>query len=530
MLDFPRWKIWAIALTVLAGFVFAAPNFLSEEQAASLPGWAPSRQLNLGLDLRGGSHILLEADAADVRKARIETLEDIVRAELRQANGGAIGYMDLSTRGGQISFTVRNPGDIDRAMEAMRGVSRPVGQLSAQRDLDVSLMDGNRVVVRPTEAGVAAETDAAMGQAVEVIRRRIDEMGTREPNIIRQGATRIVVQVPGLQDPEALKALLGKTAKLEFKLVDVDADPAEAAQGRAPAGSQVLPNADGGVLVVKRRALITGDQLIDSQPTFQDGQAVVSFRFDSVGGKRFARATQENVGKPFAIVLDGQVISSPRINEPILGGSGIISGNFTTASANELSILLRSGKLPVALQVIEERTVGPDLGADSIRAGAIASVLATLLVAVFMVMTYGRFGFYSVFALIVNAVLIFGVMSLLGATLTLPGIAGFVLTIGAAVDANVLINERIREELRKGRAVVQSVETGFIEASRTIFDANVTNVIAAAIMFWLGSGPIKGFAIVLMIGIVTSVFTAVTVTRLMVMLWLRRTRPQTLVL
>lgn len=530
MLDFPPWKIWAIALTVLAGIVFAAPNFLSEEQAASLPSWAPSKQLNLGLDLRGGSHILLEADAADVRKARIETLEEIVRTELRQADGGAIGYMDLSTRGGEISFTVRNPADMDRAVETMRGISRPVGQLSAQRDLDVSLMDGNRIVVRPTDSGLAAETDAAMGQAVEVIRRRIDEMGTREPTIVRQGATRIVVQVPGLQNPDALKALLGKTAKLEFKLVDTDADLAQAAEGRAPAGSQVLPNADGGVLVVKRRALITGDQLIDSQPTFQDGQAVVSFRFDSVGGKRFARATQENVGKPFAIVLDGQVISSPRINEPILGGSGVISGNFTTQSANELAILLRSGKLPVALKVIEERTVGPDLGADSIQAGAIASALATLFVAIFMVITYGRFGLYSVVALVLNAVLIFGFMSLIGATLTLPGIAGFVLTIGAAVDANVLINERIREELRKNRPIIQSIETGYTEASRTIFDANVTNVIAAVIMFWMGSGPIKGFAVVLMIGIVTSVFTAVTVTRLLVSFWLRRSRPQALVL
>jgi preprotein translocase subunit SecD len=531
MLDFPRWKIWVIALTILAGLIFAAPNFLSEEQAASLPRGVPSQQLNLGLDLRGGSHILLEADPADVRKGRLEVLEEIVRAELRAADGGAIPYLDLSTRDSAISFTVRNPGDVDRAVETMRAASRPVGQLSAQRDIDVSVMDGNRVVVRPTAAGLAAETDAAMAQAVEVIRRRIDELGTREPTIIRQGDTRIVVQVPGLQNPDALKALLGKTAKLEFKLVDVDADPALAAQGRAPPGSQVVPMADGtGPIVVKRRALISGDQLVDSQPSFQEGLPVVSFRFDSVGGKRFAKATQENVGKPFAIILDGKVISAPRINEPILGGSGIIQGNFTTESANELAILLRSGKLPVELTVIEERTVGPDLGADSIRAGAIASVLATMFVAIFMIMTYGRFGIYAVLALFLNALLIFATMSALGATLTLPGIAGFVLTIGAAVDANVLINERIREELRKGRAVVASIETGYKEASRTIFDANVTNVIAAVIMFWFGSGPIKGFAIVLTIGIITSVFTAVTVTRLMVSLWLRRARPQALVL
>ncbi len=530
MLDFPRWKIWAITLTILAGTIFALPNLLSERQLAELPDWLPRQQLNLGLDLRGGSHILLEADPADIAKARLETLEEVVRTELRQADGGAIGFRDLSTREGAISFTVRDTADIDRAVETMRAMSRPVGQLTAQRDLDVSVMDGTRVVVRPTAAGIAAETDAAMVQAVEVIRRRIDELGTREPTIIRQGDTRIVVQVPGLQDPDALKALIGKTARLEFRLVNLEADPAMVAEGRAPPGSQILPNADGGVIVVQRRALITGDQLVDSQPTFQDGMPVVSFRFDSVGGRRFAKATQENVGRPFAIVLDGQVISAPRINEPILGGSGIISGNFTTQSANELAILLRSGKLPVALKVIEERTVGPDLGADSIRAGAIASALATLLVAAYMIVTYGRFGIYSVAALVLNAVIIMGVMSVLGATLTLPGIAGFVLTIGAAVDANVLINEHIREELRKGRAIIGSIETGYREASRTIFDANVTNTIAAVIMFWFGSGPIKGFAVVLTIGIVTSVFTAVTVTRLMVSFWVRRSRPQTLVL
>lgn len=530
MLDFPPWKIWGIALVLLAGTLFALPNLLSEERAAELPGWVPNQQLNLGLDLRGGSHILLEADPAEVRRTRLETLEDIVRTELRQADGGPIRHADLGVRDGAVSFTVRETADLDRAVETMRRISRPVSQLSAQRDIDVSVVDGNRVVLRPTSAGIAAETDAAMGQAVEVIRRRVDELGTREPTIIRQGDTRIVVQVPGLQDPDQLKALIGKTARLEFKLVDVEADPVAAAQGRAPPGRQIVPNAEGGVLVVERRAMITGDQLVDSQPTFQDGLPVVSFRFDSVGGRRFAKATQENVGRPFAIILDGQVISAPRINEPILGGSGIISGNFTTESANELAILLRSGKLPVELKVIEERTVGPDLGADSIRAGAIASALAVVLVAAFMIATYGRFGVYSVVALVLNAILLVGIMSGLGATLTLPGIAGFVLTMGAAVDANVLINERIREELRRGRGIVQSIETGYKAAQGTIFDANITNVIAAVIMFWFGSGPIKGFAVVLTIGIVTSVFTAVTVTRLMVSLWLRRARPQALAL
>ncbi|MFA7440324.1 MAG: protein translocase subunit SecD [Sphingomonadaceae bacterium] len=530
MLDFPPWKIWLVALTLLTGLVFSIPNFFSEQEVGAWPSFVPSRQINLGLDLRGGSHILIEASEEDIRKTRLEVLDESIRSELRQADGGAIGFTDMGVRDGAISFTVRNPADTDRAVETMRRMSRPIGQLSAQRDLDVSVVDGNRVVVRPTDAGLKAETDLAMGQAVDVIRRRIDELGTREPNIVRQGATRIVVQVPGLQDPAALKALLGKTAKLEFKLVDMEADPAMVAQGRAPPGSQVLPSIDGPPMAVKRRAIITGDQLIDAQPSFDQGQAVVSFRFDSVGGRRFGKATQENVGKPFAIILDGQIISAPRINSPILGGAGIITGNFTTASANELAIMLRSGKLPVELAVIEERTVGPDLGADSIRAGAIASVLSIVLVAVFMILTYGRFGVYSVIALFLNAVIVVGVMSMLGATLTLPGIAGFVLTIGAAVDANVLINERIREELRRGRNIVASVQMGYKDASRTIFDANVTNVIAAVIMFWFGSGPIKGFAVVLTIGIITSVFTAVTVTRLFASLWLRRARPQTLVL
>jgi preprotein translocase subunit SecD len=533
MLDFPRWQVWGILLVILAGLLFALPNAFTEKQVAALPDWVPGGQINLGLDLRGGSHILLEAVEGDVLRSKLDILEETARAELRQAEGGAIPVRDLGTSGGTVSFTVRESADLDRAVELMRTLARPVqlsGQLSGQRSFDVEVRDGTRVVLTPTPAGIAAETDAAMGQAVEVIRRRIDELGTREPTIIRQGANRIVVQVPGLQDPDALKALLGKTARLEFKLVDTEADPAAAAQGRAPPGSQLLPSKEGGALVVKRRPIVTGDQLVDAQPSFQDGVPVVSFRFDAAGGRRFGRATQENVGKPFAIVLDNEVISAPRINEPILGGSGIIQGSFTTESANELAILLRSGKLPIELKVIEERTVGPDLGADSIRAGAIASVLATILVAIFMIMTYGRFGVWSVVALVLNAVLILGVMSAIGATLTLPGIAGFVLTIGAAVDANVLINERIREELRKGRGVVSAVEAGYREASRAIFDANVTNVIAAAIMFWFGSGPIKGFAIVLIIGIITSVFTAVTVTRLIVANWIRANRPQAIAL
>lgn len=530
-MEIPTWKTWGMAVLFALALLFALPNFLPAQTLAQWPAWLPKQQLNLGLDLRGGSHILLEANIADVRKQRLEVLEETVRSELRNAPGGRIAIGDVSLKDGQMRYLVRNVAEVDRAVEAMRRLSQPVGGLSGQRDLNVDVVDGNRIVLTPTNAGLNAQIDSAMVQAVEVLRRRIDAMGTREPTIIRQGKDRIVVQVPGLQDPTELKALLGKTAKLEFKMVDVTAAAEDVAAGRAPAGSQILEQQETGQpIAVKRRAIITGDQLIDAQPTYQDGIPVVSFRFDSAGGRRFARATQENVGKPFAIVLDNKVISAPNINEPILGGSGIISGNFTTESANQLAVLLRSGKLPVELKVIEERTVGPDLGADSIRAGALASAIATLAVVTFMLMTYGRFGVYATMALIFNALSILAIMTVTGATLTLPGIAGFVLTIGAAVDANVLINERIREEQRKGRSIPQSIDVGYREASRTIWDANITNIIAAVIMFWFGSGPIKGFAVVLTIGIATSVFTAVSFSRFMVDRWLYAKRPTKLVI
>jgi preprotein translocase subunit SecD len=354
-------------------------------------------------------------------------------------------------------------------------------------------------------------------------------MGTREPTIQQQGGNRIVVQVPGLQNPKALKDLLGQTAKLEFKLVDVNADPSEVAQGRAPVGSEVLPypTSPTGKIAVYRQVMVSGEDLTDAQQGFsqQGNEPIVNIRFNGAGGRKFGQVTSQNVNRPFAIILDGKVLSAPNINEPILGGSAQISGSFTVESANQLAIALRSGKLPVALTVVEERTVGPQLGADSIRAGLLASVIAVAAVAAFMFVSYGRFGMYANLAVAINVLVILGVMGILGATLTLPGIAGFVLTIGTAVDANVLIYERIREERRRGRNVVQSIEHGYKEASRTIFEANVTHAIAGGIMLALGSGPVKGFAIVLLIGIATSVFTAVTFTRWLVSLWVRAKRP-----
>lgn len=532
MLDFPRWKVWLVSLTLLLGFIFAVPTFLPERAFNSLPGFLQAR-VNLGLDLSGGSHILLEADPGEIAAARLENIEEQVRTELRRAQP-RISIGDISRKGGKLSFMVRDSAQVDAAVERIRPLTQGAG-MTGQRDFNVEVVDSTTIVLTPTQAGLDNAIDQAMEVAKEVIDRRINEMGTREPTIIRQGANRIVVQVPGLQDPAALKNLLGQTAKLEFKLVDYAADPAQVAQGRAPVGSEVLPYPDNPsgspVIAVKRQVMVSGEDLIDAQQGFdpQNNQPVVNIRFNGAGGKKFGRVTSENVNRPFAIILDGKVLSAPNINEPILGGSAQISGNFTVDSANQLAIALRSGKLPVALTVVEERTVGPDLGADSIRKGVIASVIATAAVLAFMLVTYGRFGFYANLALVANILLIIAIMAIFNATLTLPGIAGFVLTIGAAVDANVLINERIREEQRKGRPIIQTIETGYKEASRAIFDANITNVIAAALMFYFGSGPIKGFAVVLTIGIVTSVFTAVTVSRLLVSRWLR-SRPAALVI
>lgn len=535
MLDFPRWKrIWIWFLT-LAACLAAVPSLFSVS-GLPWPSVLPNPQINLGLDLAGGSHILLEANPTQVTRQRLESMEENVRQRLRQATP-RIEYGEISTKDGALTFMLVNPAQVDAAREALLPLTTGAG-LTGQRDWDIRVVDTSRFVLTPTKAGIDQAISQAMDTATEVVRKRIDALGTREPTIIRQGPQRIVVQVPGLKDPQALKNLLGKTAKLEFKLVDLTASPTDIASGIAPPGSEIVPYADpansGGVpaIAVRRLGGIKGDSLTNAVQTNdqQTNEAVVSIQFDQQGGAKFAKLTTENVNKPFAIILDGKVLSAPNINEPILGGQAQISGSFTVESANELAISLRSGALPVDLKVVEERTVGPDLGADSIRKGAIAFMVGTMALMVFMLVTYGRFGVYTCTALILNTLMILGIMALANTTLTLPGIAGFVLTIGAAVDANVLINERIREERARGRRVVQAVEVGYKEASRAIFDANITNVIAAVLMFLFGSGPIRGFAIVLMIGIVTSVFTAVTLTRMWVAGWLRKARPTDLVM
>ena len=528
MLSFPRWKVWGITLLCAFGVLLAVPSLLPPSVDAYLPAWAQRIHINLGLDLAGGSQLLLEAETGDVARQRLEAMEELMRTEMRRSR---VAVGEVSTSGGQLTFLVRDPAQLDTALQWARTQGQSSG-IGGTREWEVG-NDGNRITLRQTQAGLDLAIDQAMAVAREVIDRRINALGTLEPTIIRQGTSRIVVQVPGLQDPEALKALIGRTARLEFKLVDLTVTPEQLQSGRAPIGSQILPYAEGGPgarIAVQRRSIITGDMIANAQQAFDptDGTPNVTISFDSNGSHRFARVTQENVNKPFAIILDNVVISAPNIREPILGGTASISGNFTVESANQLAISLRSGRLPVELHVIEERTVGPELGRESIEKGVIASIAATFVVIAFMLITYGRFGVYTTIGLILNALMILGIMALFNATLTLPGIAGFVLTIGAAVDANVLINERIREEQRRGRKLHDSLESGYREASTAIFDANVTNVIAAVLMFYFGSGPIRGFAVVLMIGIVTSVFTAVNVTRMFVALWVRRARPKEL--
>ena len=524
MLHFARWQIWGITLICLFGVLLAIPSLLPSNLSNQIP-WAP--KVNLGLDLAGGSHLLLEADTSSLTQQRLEAIEDIVRREMRSNN---IEIAELSTANSQLSFIVRNPAQAGQAVDLTRRQTQP-SLMGGSQQWTVDAQ-GNRIIVRSTPAGDAEAVNSAMEVAREVIDRRINALGTLEPTIIRQGRTRIVVQVPGLQDPEQLKSLIGRTARLEFKMVTQGVTQEQLAAGRAPVGSQILPMEGGGQIAVDRRAMVTGDQVADAQQAFdqQNGQPVVTIRFDGTGGQRFARVTQQNVGRPFAIILDNIVLSAPVINEPILGGTAQVSGSFTVESANQLAISLRSGRLPVELQVVEERTVGPDLGADSIQQGMIATVIGAALVMLFMLATYGRFGMFANIALGLNVLLILGWMALFNATLTLPGIAGFVLTIGAAVDANIIINERIREELRRGRSVLDAIDTGWKEASTAILDANMTNAIAGALMFYFGSGPIRGFAVVLVIGIITSAFTAITVARMMVSLWVRRARPKQLVL
>jgi protein-export membrane protein SecD len=522
MLYFANWKILLIVVVCTAGVIFSLPNLFTPAQLSHLPSFLPQKQVALGLDLRGGSYLLLEVDVAAAQRDRLNSVIDTVRGALLNAK---IGYTGLNVEGDAIAFQIR---DLDRLDDARQALAK------IDPDLVSEISSDGAGTIKFTQVATEARRRQAVDQSIEIIRRRIDETGTKEPTIQREGANRILVQLPGVDNPEHVKALLGRTAKLTFQLVDTGISVDDARRGRMPPGDEVLPAADdprgrnsgATAYVVRKRVMVGGDTLVDAQATFQNSEPVVSFRFDAVGAKRFGDATRENVGKPFAIVLDNKVISAPVIREAITGGSGIISGSFTVQSASDLALLLRAGALPAPITVLEERSVGPDLGADSIHAGTVASLVGVALVIVFMVLFYGLFGIFADIALFFNLCLMLGGLSVLGATLTLPGIAGIALTMGMAVDANVLIYERIREELRGGRSMLSSLEAGFTRAFGTILDSHVTTLVAGILLFWLGSGPVKGFAVTLSIGVLTSLFSAILVTRLLIVTWLRQLKPK----
>jgi preprotein translocase subunit SecD len=527
MLFFTRWKAVGILLTALVVCLFAVPNFFSEKTVARWPSWA-QRHIVLGLDLQGGSSLLLEVDTSAVRKERLQALNEDVLRTLRDAR---IPFTGRAIQGNSVVVHVTRDADVKTALDKLGALSQPLSGIlgsSGQRSLDITENNG-LVTLSPSDAALTERIRQAVDQSIEIIQRRVNELGLVEPSIQREGLDRILVQVPGLQDPTRLKEILGKTAKLDFRMVDQSMSVEQAIETHPPADSEILNGAKGEKYLIEKRVLVSGGDLVDAQPSFDQrtSEPVVSFRFNSTGARKFAEATQQNVGKPFAIVLDNQVVSAPVIQEPILGGQGQITGNFTVQQANDLAILLRAGALPAPLTIVEERTVGPGLGQDSILAGEHAAYVGAALVVFFMLVTYGLFGLFANIAVAVNVAMIFGVLSMLGATLTLPGIAGIVLTVGIAVDSNVLIYERIREEVRAGRTAINAIDAGFTRALATILDSNITTFIAAAVLFYAGSGPVRGFAVTLGIGILTSLFTAFTMTRLIVAYWVRMWRPRT---
>ena len=540
MLHFERWKIWSIVAVCLFGLIAAMPNFYPESAIKNWPGYLgviPHNKVNLGLDLRGGSYVLLEANIDKLKQNWFDNLISETRKGLREAK---IGYSGLGKAADGVRFRLAKPEDSAAALAVANKLRHPVGSIllggTGAADLAVATEDGGNVItMKPTPEAVNARIDNAMAAAQEVVRKRIDALGTTEPSIQRQGLGRMVVQVPGFSDPAKLMAVIGKTAALSFHAVDESKSVEEAKATGVPSDDRIYP-ADPATLarnpnqpkeyLLKAVPEVEGADLVKAGSEFgqQNGSPEVSFGFNTQGALAFGRYTQANIGHLFAIVLDDKVISAPRIQSAILQGSGVITGNFTVDETTELAIQLQSGALPTDLTVIDQRTVGPGLGADSIRAGTIAAIVGAIAVAAFMMLAYGLFGAFSVFALMINVTLLFGAMSLLGQTLTLPGIAGIVLTMGMAVDSNVLIYERIREELRTGKTAVAAIEAGFQRALVTVIDSHITTLVAGLIMFALGAGPIRGFAVTLSIGIAISVFTAFTVTRLIVALWLKRER------
>ena len=548
----PLWKtilIWGICAV---GLLYALPNLFytkveqhndamkavaasgvtTPEQEAAIaqwPNWLPSGLVNLGLDLRGGAHLLAEVQVADVYKDRIDGLWPDVRDALR-AERDAVGNVRREPSDpGVLKVKIGNPANMAKAVEVVRALAQPVVTLTGVGQTDIEVAgSGDILTVQLSEAERAATDNRTIQQSLEIIRRRVDEVGTREPTIQRQGTDRILIQVPGIGSAAELKALIGTTARLTFNPVrgrtaDENADPG--------ARNVLLPAADepGMFYIIEQTPVVSGEDLVDAQPAFdQNGRPAVNFRFNPSGARKFGDYTAQNIGQPFAIVLDDEVISAPVIQSAIPGGSGIITGNFSVEESTDLAVLLRAGALPAELTFLEERTIGPELGQDSIDAGRIAAIVGMVAVALFMIACYGLFGVFANIALAFNIVLIFAALSMLGATLTLPGIAGIVLTMGMAVDGNVLIFERMREELRQAKSPGRAIELGYERASSAIVDANVTALLSAIIMYAIGSGPVRGFAITLGIGIITSQFTAVYVSRSIISAWYGWRRPKTI--
>lgn len=525
MLHFSRVKVIAIVAVCLVGLLLALPNLFSRETVAAWPSFVPKRQIPLGLDLQGGAHLLLAMDSDALRKDWLDNLRSDARRQLRDAK---IYPSAVGVSGGAVQIRLEKPGDVDPAMRELRKLAQPIGSAvlgSAGNDIEVVKGDATTVSITPTPAGLQHRIANAASAAIETVNRRINSLGTAESTVVRQGSDRILIQFPGIRDTRELKKLIGDTAKLTFHEVHPQVTAEEAGVTRAPLGYRIYPSAerDGVSYLLRETPVVQGDDLTDAQPGFdhRTNEPIISFRFNNSGARKFGNFTKENVGKPFAIVLDDKVLSAPVIREPILGGSGQISGSFTVESANTLAVQLRSGALPTKLTIVEERTVGPSLGADSIEAGKLAGIIGGVATIVLTVLAYGTFGIFAVVGLLVHFLLTIAAMSVIGTTLTLPGIAGLVLGVAMAVDANVLIYERMREELRNGKTPISAIDAGFTRAFITIADSQLTTLACAIVMFWLGSGPIRGFAVTLAIGICTSIFASVTVVRLLISFWLR---------
>ena len=551
MLQIDLWKRVLIWLVCVAGLLLALPNAYytrveqandavaaielgadtpaNQEVAGQWPSFLPSSLVNLGLDLRGGAHLLAEVKVEDVYAARMEAMWPVIRDALRPERATIGTFRQQPGPEDQLRIRISNPDGMARALEIVRGMAQPIQTLSGVGSYDIEVTaDGDVLTVQLSDAEKLATDDRTVRQALEIVRRRIDEVGTREPTIQRQGADRILIQVPGIGSASELKAIIGTTARLTFNpVVGRVSDP----EANAGVGNKVIPSLDesGIYYIIEAAPVVTGEELVDAQPAFdQNGRPAVNFRFNTTGARKFGDYTAENIGSPFAIVLDDEVVSAPVIQAHIPGGSGIITGNFSVEESTNLAVLLRAGALPAELTFLEERTIGPELGQDSIDAGKIATIVAFVAVLVFMALSYGLFGVFANIALILNIALIFGLLSMIGGTLTLPGIAGIVLTVGMAVDANVLVFERIREELKSAKGPARAIERGYEKALSAILDANITTFITAVILFAMGSGPVRGFAITLGLGILTSVFTAIFVTRVMIVMWFERRRPKKL--